>query len=163
METNETATQYQAAEKELLKLIEAVEGIEEGDLKALEEDIYMNNAERNERIWEWADYQKSDRDIHGHRKRIPYIGWFWRNADFENKLVHIGNSGQLIGVMENNKWDYARRVMTEEEVDVFVDYLDKAFTLIDRGDAPQAEAVFLELWDWFQGLPLDYYPPDYSE
>ena len=34
METNEIAIQYQAAEKELLKLIEAVEGIEEGDLKA---------------------------------------------------------------------------------------------------------------------------------
>jgi hypothetical protein len=41
METNEIAIQYQAAEKELLKLIEAVEGIEEGDLKALEETIYQ--------------------------------------------------------------------------------------------------------------------------
>ncbi len=41
METNETATQYQAAEKEVLKLIEAVEGIEEGDLKALEETTYQ--------------------------------------------------------------------------------------------------------------------------
>ena len=35
METNETAkgAQYQAAEQELLKVIEEVEGIEEGDLK----------------------------------------------------------------------------------------------------------------------------------
>jgi hypothetical protein len=41
METNETAIQYQAAEKELLKLIEAVEGVEEGDLKAVEETIYQ--------------------------------------------------------------------------------------------------------------------------
>ena len=41
METNETAIQYQAAEKELMKLIEAVEGIEEGDLKELEEKIYQ--------------------------------------------------------------------------------------------------------------------------
>ena len=43
METNETAkgAQYQAAEQELLKLIEEVEGIEEGDLKGLEEKIYQ--------------------------------------------------------------------------------------------------------------------------
>ena len=43
METNETAkgAQYQEAEQELMKLIEAVEGIEEGDLKGLEETIYQ--------------------------------------------------------------------------------------------------------------------------
>ena len=40
METNELVKQYQAAEKEWLKLIEAVEAIEEGDLKSLEETIY---------------------------------------------------------------------------------------------------------------------------
>jgi hypothetical protein len=42
METNERAKreQYQAAENELLKLIEAVEEIEKGDLKELEEKIY---------------------------------------------------------------------------------------------------------------------------
>jgi hypothetical protein len=40
METNETVTRYQAAEKELLKLIEAVEGIKAGNLKELEETIY---------------------------------------------------------------------------------------------------------------------------
>jgi hypothetical protein len=43
METNETAKgeQYQEAEKELMKLIEEVEGIKEGDLKGLEEKIYQ--------------------------------------------------------------------------------------------------------------------------
>ncbi len=43
METNETAkgAQYQAAEQELLKLIEEIEGLEEGDLKGLEEKIYQ--------------------------------------------------------------------------------------------------------------------------
>ena len=40
METNELVKRYQAAEQEWLKLIEAVEGIEEGDLKELEETIY---------------------------------------------------------------------------------------------------------------------------
>ena len=42
METNETAKreQYRAAEQELLKLIEGVEEIKEGDIKGLEEKIY---------------------------------------------------------------------------------------------------------------------------
>jgi len=41
METNEIAkgAQYREAEQELLKLLEEVEGIEEGDLKGLEETI----------------------------------------------------------------------------------------------------------------------------
>ncbi len=41
MEMNQRAKEYQAAEKEWLKLIEAVKGIEEGDLKAVEETIYQ--------------------------------------------------------------------------------------------------------------------------
>ncbi len=42
METNERAKRerYQAAEKELMKVIEEVEGVAEGDLKGLEEKIY---------------------------------------------------------------------------------------------------------------------------
>jgi hypothetical protein len=43
METNETAkgAQYQAAEQELLKLLQEVDGLEEGDLKGLEQTIYQ--------------------------------------------------------------------------------------------------------------------------
>jgi hypothetical protein len=40
METNERAKEYQAAEEELLKLLAAVEAIEDGDLKAVEETIF---------------------------------------------------------------------------------------------------------------------------
>ena len=42
METNERAEQehYRAAENELLKLIEAVEEIEKGDIKKVEDKIY---------------------------------------------------------------------------------------------------------------------------
>ncbi len=54
METNETATgaQYQAAEQELLQLIEAVEGIEQGDLKGLEETIYQGIFKIGRRLME---------------------------------------------------------------------------------------------------------------
>jgi hypothetical protein len=40
METNERAIQYQSAEQELLKVIAAVEAVEDGDLKAIEETIF---------------------------------------------------------------------------------------------------------------------------
>ena len=53
METNEIAkgAQYQEAEKELLKLLEEVEGIEEGDLKGLEEKIYDEHHWEGTGVW----------------------------------------------------------------------------------------------------------------
>jgi hypothetical protein len=92
-----------------------------------------------------ADYD--DEDVHGHCKRIPYIGWFWRSTDFVNKRVSIGNCGSFIGVMEYNKWGYPKRDMTEQEVDVFIEYLERIF----KHDS-DVEVVSNEMWDWFQTL-----------
>lgn len=52
-------------------------------------------------------------------KIIPYIGWFWREVDFDNTEVFLGvlpklkgNSIEggtdrpLVGFMENDKWGY---------------------------------------------------------
>jgi hypothetical protein len=54
METNETAkgAQYQEAEQELMKLLEEVEGIEEGDLKGLEEKIYQGSFKIGRKLME---------------------------------------------------------------------------------------------------------------
>src|SRR6266699_3306086 len=52
METNELVVQYQAAEKELLTLLEAVEGIEEGNLKAVEETIYRGMFQIGRKVME---------------------------------------------------------------------------------------------------------------
>lgn len=54
METNETAkgAQYQEAEQELMKLREEVEGLEEGDLKGLEEKIYQGIFKIGRRVME---------------------------------------------------------------------------------------------------------------
>jgi len=60
METNETVTQYQAAEKEWLKLIEAVEGVEEGNLKELEETIYPRIFKVARQLMECAMKKKED-------------------------------------------------------------------------------------------------------
>jgi hypothetical protein len=103
----------------------------------------------NTRIASIADFspdENKELDKHGYGKRIPYIGWFWRSADFINKRISIGDCGDYVGVMENNKWGYAEREMTEDEVDKFIDYLERALL------HTKSEAIFNELWDWFQTL-----------
>lgn len=115
----------------------------------------------NRHIGDCADYsdfdKEQDKDKHDHGKRIPYIGWFWRDPDFIKKDVSIGICGSYVGVMENNKWGYPERLMTEQEVDTFIDYLDRAFAEKAKGGwvhetEAKAEIVFNELWDWFQTL-----------
>jgi len=97
------------------------------------------------------DHDEKTMDKHGYGKRIPYIGWFWRNTDFVDKDITIGYCGNFVGIMENNKWGYAERRMTIEEVDKFIEYLEKGFS--ERGkDKAAAEVVYNELWDWFQTL-----------
>lgn len=114
----------------------------------------------NSRVSDWADYSDGDKDPHGHGKRIPYIGWYWRNTDFVNKKISIGNGGSFIGIMENNKWGYAERFMTESEVDKFMDYLEEAFAERGKGGLvselyENAERVILRMWDWFQTLEIE--------
>lgn len=40
-------------------------------------------------------------------KAVPYIGWFWREVDFDAPTYTFGIlPGEFKGFMENNKWDY---------------------------------------------------------
>lgn len=45
-------------------------------------------------------------------KPIPYMGWFWRTVDFNDKAYSFGvcesgdGDGRFVAFMENNKWDY---------------------------------------------------------
>lgn len=61
-------------------------------------------------------------------KPIPYIGWFWRDVDFDNFDRYFGvipvDSGYdddenhekpLVGFMENNKWNYDLLQASERE------------------------------------------------
>lgn len=95
--------------------------------------------------------------IDKHGKRIPYIGWFWRSTDFIEKDITIGDCGDFVGVMENNKWGYAQRNMTTEEVDTFIEYLECIFAERDKGGDVEKmkadqEVIYNEMWHWFQTL-----------
>lgn len=115
-------------------------------------DIY------NDRVGSLADFEKGDSaDDTTTGKRIPYIGWFWRYTDFAGKRISIGNTGKYIGVMENNKWGYPEREMSEEEATTFIGYLDEAFAVrAPGGEASQrnAEKIFAEMRTWFQSLKV---------
>lgn len=67
---------------------------------------------------EYNDFirQRADNDGEDHGKRIPYIGWFWRHIEFSQPTsIPIGDCGEFIGFMANNKWDYPERCLTEDE------------------------------------------------
>lgn len=130
-----------------------METLKQRTQEQLVNDIY------NKRIASIASYNNNEKtmDKHGYGKRIPYIGWHWRNTDFIGKDITIGDCEDYIGVMENNKWGYAERSMTTAEVDTFIEYLERAFAIHDGGgEASQlleeSEKIFDGLWSWFQTL-----------
>jgi hypothetical protein len=130
-------------------------------MKSLQEktkDQLVNEA-FNAFVANYADFDKDEEAKYGRDKRVPYIGWFWRYTDFVNKRISIGDCGKFIGVMENNKWDYPSRDMTEAESDTFIVYIDRAHDEVHKGGdiaviQNNVNTVFNELWTWFQTLEV---------
>ena len=89
---------------------------------------------------------------------IPYMGWFWRECDFITKDVTIGmDHDNNVGIMENNKWDYNERRMTEIEVDTFMNLIDRVIA-VDYGFSDDIafyrKKRRLELRKWVQELTV---------
>ena len=106
-----------------------------------------------------ADYSDHDqaKDPHGHGKRLPYIGWYWRAIDFARKDIPVGDCGDFIGFMANNKWGYPARDLTPEECDHVIGLLWRARAEASKGGNlaelnAARDAVLTELWDWMQDL-----------
>jgi len=134
-------------------------------LKALDHEALTAMA-ANTLLNDWcagaADYSHTEADSrktdpHGHGKRLPYIGWYWRSVDFAGKRISVGDCGEFIGFMENNKWDYPERLLTAEEADHVIGLLWRAREESGRGGLlsetlAARDAVLIELWDWMQTL-----------
>lgn len=94
-------------------------------------------------------------------KRIPYIGWFWRYIQFSNPTsIPIGDCGEFIGFMANNKWDHPERYLTLEESEKVIAIIDEAIRLSQQGgilaDIEAAtNAKLRELWDYMQTLAIE--------
>lgn len=100
------------------------------------------------------------RGLEGTGKIIPYIGWYWRDVDFDAKSHQFGIIGDLpltsqileleevkfTGFMENNKWGYdLTRETTVEEWHLIKLALEVAVRY------PRSE-TFQAVFDMIQGM-----------
>jgi hypothetical protein len=112
-----------------------------------------------------ADYSQTESDSrktdpHGHGKRLPYVGWYWRSIDFAGANIPVGNCGDFIGFMANNKWDYPERDLDPEEAAHVIDLLWRARTASGQGGLlseawAARDTILTELWDWMQTLTIE--------
>ncbi len=126
--------------------------------ESLEREVV--NTRYNNWCRDWADFSAKEEDLHGYGKRLPYIGWFWRDLNFYDRSIEIGDCGEFIGFMANNKWDYPERSLTDEEFFIVVGYIDRAVAVISEGGnvgelIEARDSVLSELWDYLQTLKID--------
>jgi hypothetical protein len=117
------------------------------------------DSEYNNFLSSRADYEKDEEDKHGAGKRLPYIGWYWRHIVFSGDRIPIGDCGDFIGFIANNKWDYPDRYLTPEEKDKVLEIIDEAMRLNSQGGLgseilANTEAKLDELWDYLQTLTI---------
>jgi hypothetical protein len=65
-------------------------------------------------------------------KSLPYIGWFWREVDFTEPTIRLGDCGDFVGFMENNKWDYPQWRTKEEQTAEIVKRLLAMKATVDK-------------------------------
>ena len=114
----------------------------------------------NDFVSGYADYKNDEESANEHGKRVPYVGWYWRSTDWVGKKIPIGDCGEFIGVMENNKWDYPERYLTEEEADKVIAIVWEAKRLSEQGGMlseihDNTKKKLEELWDLFQTFTIE--------
>jgi hypothetical protein len=115
----------------------------------------------NNFLREWADYDITEDDPHGHGKRVPYIGWFWRDVDFAERRIPLGHCGDFIGFMRSNKWNHPERVATPGEFAKIIEIIDGAIAESkkrgSREDVRENVNVELtKLWAYMQTLDVSH-------
>lgn len=118
------------------------------------------NTTLNDLVGQLANYEEGESDPHGHGKRVPYVGWYWRSVDFASSDYRIGDCGSFVGFMENNKWDYPERRMTPDEAAQVTAIVCEAYD-INRGGGilsdilANTRAKVDELWPLLQSFPME--------
>lgn len=110
------------------------------------------NAPLNELVAEFSDFDDGEVDPRWFGKRVPYIGWYWRDIDFENERYYIGDCGEFIGFMENNKWGYPERMLTPDEARQVSQIVAEADAC--KGDNDAVKAWLEKLWPLLQSFPM---------
>ena len=117
------------------------------------------DGEYNDFLRAHADYKEKDVDKHGHGKRLPYIGWFWRHLCFSEGKLPLGDCGDFVGFMPNNKWDYRERDTTPDEFAEIMAIIDEAMRLNQQGGdlskiIAETHVKLDELWDYVTTLSI---------
>lgn len=117
------------------------------------------NDHLNRFVADYADIKQDAEDKHGYAKRIPYIGWFWRATDWFTPSISIGDCGDFIGVMENNKWGYPERFLTKDEAAKVLAIVWEAKNLSEKGGSldqikKETFSKLDELWPLFQTFKI---------
>ena len=78
--------------------------------------LAMTSDKLNEILAELADADDlyNVKGLEGTDRCIPYIGWFWRDVNFDADRCTLGDCGQFVGFMEKNKWGYDQFVIEGE-------------------------------------------------
>ena len=120
------------------------------------------NRTLNDFLADHADIEESEEDSGpgGHGKRIPYMGWYWRDVDIVSGVYTIADCGHFIGFCENNKWDYPERYLDPKESDQVTALICEAYSL-SRGGGNLAEITdrthkkLKEIWDLLQTFSVN--------
>lgn len=93
------------------------------------------------------------------RKRLPYIGWYWRHLEFSSGKLPLGNCKNYIGFMANNKWNYHERETTPEEFIVIMALIDTAIIVSQQGGElgkimRETHTALNEVWRYLQTLTV---------
>lgn len=124
------------------------------------------NERYNQFVSDHADYADGENPVDetiengkDHGKRVPYVGWYWRHTDFSRRKISIGNCGEFIGIMENNKWGYPERFLTEEEANKVIEIIELAKDKSEEGGSlgeivKNTNRELEKLWPYFQTLKI---------
>jgi hypothetical protein len=93
-------------------------------------------------------------------KCIPYIGWFWRDVDWDAPDIRLGilpstkdpleyseleRTEGFTGFMQNNKWGYEEFLVTGEDK-------DRLRKMVEDTIVKQSNEKFQALFDYIQTL-----------
>lgn len=125
----------------------------------------------NQFIASECDISKGDPDPHGFGKRIPFIGFYWRDCPWSERrtprgethasltYIQIGKCAQFVGFMENNKWGYLQRDLTTAEVETILGMIDDAATAYGKAGThaklrEETDIQWAKLWAYMQTLEI---------
>lgn len=67
-------------------------------------------------------------------KPVLYMGWYWREVDFDKDIHLAVTSDGTTGFCENNKWGYRQFRLTTEQKTELLGVIDKAIATHDWDD-----------------------------